>query len=96
MIKKKNSIELPLYNNLPTIDLHGEDRITTKILVKQFIDDNIKLKNSKIVIIHGIGTGILKKEVHLLLQKDKRVEKYYVNFFNIGCTIVDIKKDYLT
>ena len=77
--------------NLPSIDLHGENRDTSRILVKQFIDDNIKIGNHKISIIHGIGSGILKKEVHNLLKKDKRVEKYYVDFFNIGCTIVILK-----
>lgn len=91
-MRSKNTNELPLYNNLPTIDLHGEDRKTAEILVKQFITDNVKLKNNKIVIIHGIGTGILKKEVHSLLKKDKRVDKFYINFFNIGCTIVEIKE----
>lgn len=92
-MRRKNTDKLPLYNSLPTIDLHGEDRKTAEILVKQFITDNVKLKNNKVVIIHGIGTGILKKEVHSLLKKDKRVEKFYINFFNIGCTIVEIKQN---
>ena len=93
MSKKVTNINLALYIKLPTIDLHGEDRVTANILVKQFIDDNVKLKNSRVVIIHGIGSGILKKEVHSLLNRDKRVEKYYINFFNVGCTIVEIKVD---
>ena len=96
MSKKITNINLPLHSNLPTLDLHGEDRITAEILVKQFIDDNVKLKNPKLIIIHGIGTGILKKQVHSLLKKDKRVDKYYINFFNVGCTIVEIEEKYLT
>ena len=80
-----------LNNNLPSIDLHGETRDTARILVNEFISDNIKLGNHKVNIIHGIGTGILKKEVHDLLKKDKRIEKYYVDFFNTGSTIVVIK-----
>ena len=80
-----------LESNIPTIDLHGETREIARILVEEFINDNIKLGNHKLNIIHGIGTGILKKEVHDLLKKDKRVEKYYVDFFNVGCTTVIIK-----
>lgn len=82
-----------LNSNLPTLDLHGEDSKTTELLVKQFINDNIRIGNYKIMIIHGIGTGILKKKVHEILKKDKRIEKYYINFFNIGCTMVDIKEN---
>lgn len=82
-----------LNSNLPTLDLHGEDKKTTELLVKQFINDNIRIGNYKVMIIHGIGTGILKKKVHEILKKDKRIEKYYINFFNIGCTMVDIKEN---
>lgn len=84
----------PLLNsNIPTIDLHGEDRKSAEFLVKQFINDQIKLRTDKIIIIHGIGTGILKKQVHEVLKHDKRIEKYYIDFFNVGCTIVELKQN---
>lgn len=80
-----------LNNNLPFLDLHGENREVTRILVKQFISDNIKMGNYKICIIHGIGTGILKNEVRNILINDERVEKFYIDFFNVGTTIVELK-----
>lgn len=92
MKKKSNKSNIPLQSNIPTIDLHGEDRKTAELLVKQFLDDLCKLKYEKGLIIHGIGTGILKKQVQEVLKKDKRIEKYYVDFFNIGCTVVEFKK----
>lgn len=92
MKKKSNKSNIPLQSNIPTIDLHGEDRKTAELLVKQFLDDLCKLKYEKGLIIHGIGTGILKKQVQEVLKKDKRVEKYYIDFFNIGCTVVEFKK----
>ena len=85
-------VDYMLSSNIPTIDLHGETRDTARILVNEFINDNIKLKNYKINIIHGIGTGILKKEVHNMLKKDKRIEKYYIDFFTVGSTLVIIKE----
>lgn len=77
-------------DTLPSLDLHGEDKDSAIVLVKDFISDNIILNNKKIVIIHGKGTGILKKGVKEYLSKDKRVNKYYQDNFNDGITIVEL------
>ncbi len=81
-----------MFNNIPKLDLHGETRDTARILINEFISDNIKLGNYKVLIIHGIGTGIIKKETHNVLRKDARIKKFYIDFFNIGCTVVEIDK----
>lgn len=80
-----------LYQNLPTLDLHGEDRIGAIIKTKEFINDNKKLKNKLIVVIHGIGQGILKNEIHKYLKNDKNVLKYHLDTFNKGTTIIELK-----
>ncbi len=77
----------------PTIDLHGEYAFSAKVLTQEFIDDNIKLKNKKLCIIHGIGSGILKKTVHELLKNDRRIKSFKIDFMNPGCTIVEIKEE---
>ena len=79
-------------NNIPTLDLHGEYSFSAEILVKDFIGDNITLHNKKICIVHGIGEGIIKKTVHKVLKEDKRIKGYYIDFFNPGCTIVELKE----
>lgn len=79
-----------LFNNLPTIDLHGENRINAIIRLDEFINDNIKLKNKLIVVIHGIGEGILKNEIHKYLRKDKRIKEFKLNVFNKGLTIIEL------
>ena len=81
-----------MLNNIPQLDLHGETRDTARILVNEFISDNIKLGNYKVLIIHGIGSGIIRKEVHNVLRRDARIKKFYIDFFNVGCTIVEIDK----
>ena len=53
----------PFLANAPSIDLHGYDRESARIAVLDFINDNLKLKNEEIVIIHGIWKDILRKEV---------------------------------
>ncbi len=80
-----------LYDNLPTLDLHGIDREYAKILINDFVLDNSKLHNKKIVIIHGIGQGIIRKTTHEVLRKNKYVENYKLDNFNNGMTIVNIK-----
>ena len=39
----------------PKIDLHGYDRDSARLMVNDFISDNIILGNEIIVIIHGKG-----------------------------------------
>ena len=78
--------------NCPKLDLHGENRASTRVLLKEFINDNYILKNCRVVIVHGIGTGILKNEVHEILKDNKLVEDFHLSRYNIGCTIVYIKK----
>lgn len=88
----KTSLDDVFINSLPTLDLHGEIRDSARVLVKEFIDDNYLLKNEKIVIIHGIGTGALKDETYKILKRDKRVLEYHLNHYNAGCTLIYLKK----
>lgn len=74
------------------LDLHGEDRIGAKIKIEAFLNDNYKLKNYEIAIVHGQGKGILKKVVLDILRKDKRVLEYNIDMFNEGCTLVKLKE----
>ncbi len=80
----------PFLNILPTIDLHGYNRDMVKYVVTDFINDNIKMGNKKIVIVHGKGEGIVKDELHFILKNDKRVKRYYLDMFNIGETIIEL------
>jgi DNA mismatch repair protein MutS2 len=83
---------ITLYNELPTLDLHGLDREYASILIKEFIDDNFQLKKEKIIIIHGIGSGILRKTTGEVLKNNKKVENYKIDNFNTGMTIVTLRK----
>lgn len=83
---------IQLYKNLPTLDLHGMDREYSKILIKEFIEDNYKIKKNKLIIIHGNGLGIIKKVVQDVLKRNKLVETFYIDNFNTGETIVFLKE----
>ena len=78
-------------NRYPSIDLHGFDRDSARVAVNDFVDENVFLKNEMIVIIHGIGAGIVKREVHEALRINKNVISYKTDNFNSGCTVVKLK-----
>ena len=82
-----------ILSSYPKIDLHGMDREYAIYKVKEFINDCYKLNYEYIVIIHGIGTGILKNSVLNYLKTDKKVLEYKLDFMNPGCTIVRLKFD---
>lgn len=80
-------------DNLPTIDLHGFDRDYARVKINEFINDNRKMKNSIIVIVHGVGSGILKNETMNTLKKNKCVIDYKLFYNNVGMTLVKINID---
>ncbi len=79
-----------LTSKSPSLDLHGETLDFLPILVNDFINDNIKLKNRFIIVIHGYNSNVLKNELQNYLKKDKRVNKFYIDPFNIGQTIIEL------
>ena len=60
---------MSLYDHLPTLDLHGIDRDYARILINDFIADHYKIKTEQVVIVHGNGTGIIKKITQETLRK---------------------------
>ena len=81
-----------LYNNLPSLDLHGENSDYAKIAINDFINDQYKIKSEKIIIVHGIGTGVIRKTTQEVLRKNKLVKSYKIDFFNPGTTVVELHK----
>lgn len=75
----------------PKIDLHGCDRDSARMITNDFVSENVVLGNDTIIIIHGIGSGIVKREVHETLKNNKNVIEYKTDNFNSGCTIVKLK-----
>ena len=74
----------------PSIDLHGEDRVSATLRTKEFIEDSIRLRRKKIIIIHGKGTGVVKEAVFKELKSNKNVEDFHLNM-NLGSTTVILK-----
>ena len=83
--------EVIFVNSLPSIDLHGLDRDTARVKILEFINDNKLMKKEIICIVHGVGSGIIKDEVHSTLKRSRDVIEYKLFYSNTGCTIVKIR-----
>ena len=67
-----------ILSNTPKLDLHGFDRDYAKMLIEEFISDNYKMKNYQVLIVHGNGTGTLRKTTQETLRQNKYVEEYKI------------------
>ena len=79
-----------LYNSWPSLDLHGYDRETARVAIEDFIKDNLIMKNKYIVIIHGIGSGIIRSTTIDTIKNNKKVKNYKISNFNPGMTVVEL------
>ncbi len=81
-------------DHYPKLDLHGETTETARVLIQDFIRDNIKLKQKIIVIVHGVGSGAIRQATRDTLRKNKNVLDYKTFYYNNGCTVVELKIDF--
>ena len=81
----------PFLYNVPKLDIHGYDRNSATAMIDNFIDNNLRIDNKKLLIVHGKGEGILKQATFEYLKKDKRVLEFKIDNFNDGQTIVILK-----
>jgi len=78
----------------PEIDLRGltlEDAVYT---AEKFIDNAVISGLSQIVIIHGKGTGVLRRGMHDMLKNNKHIKNYRLGQYGEGedgVTMVELK-----
>ncbi|MCK4576256.1 endonuclease MutS2 [candidate division WOR-3 bacterium] len=77
------------------INIRGLFVEEAEIRVTKFIDDAVLSGVLTIYIIHGKGSGVLRKAIGTLLKKDKRIDEYRLGYWNeggSGVTIANLKK----
>ncbi len=82
---------MKLYSHLPSLDLHGMDRYYAEMMILEFISDQQKMKNKEFILIHGIGSGVLRRKTQEVLAHHREVKSFKIDNFNPGCTIVKLK-----
>lgn len=94
-IKKTEVYSTFLTNNRGLrLDIRGYKPEEAEMEVIKFIDDNYSDGAGQIEILHGKGTGVLKKTVHDILKRHEFVKNYSFAKIEVGgdgVTIVDLK-----
>ena len=75
----------------PEINVHGFTCEEALNLIDKYIDDAILAGLNQIKIVHGKGTGALRKSVHNYLKKNTSIKSFRLGNFgegDIGVTIV--------
>lgn len=87
----------PQYRSLlesQRLDIRGDKPEEAEFKVIKFLDDAYSSNLDKAEILHGKGTGALKKTVHEILKRHENVTDFYfakIEFGGDGITIVEFK-----
>ena len=76
------------------IDLRGMDSLEAVMAAERYIDSAVMGKLNTVTIIHGKGTGALRKAVQDMLKRNKSVKSFRLGNFGegeAGVTIVELK-----
>ena len=76
------------------VDLRGMDSVEAICAMQLFLDSAMRANLSPVRIIHGKGTGVLRKAVHQELKKNKYVKSYRLGVYGEGedgVTIVEFR-----
>ena len=76
------------------LDIRGRKPEEADFEILKFIDDSYMTGKERVEILHGKGTGALKKTVKEILDKHDKVKNHYfapIEFGGEGITIVELK-----
>ena len=68
----------------PELDLRGMDALEAAAVLTNFLDNAFMANLQQVRIIHGKGTGVLRKTVHEELKHNKHVKKYRLGVYGEG------------
>ena len=106
LLKSKNKPEVsrfPSHRNVPSrmdvrpeteVDVRGETAFDAINIVDKAIDNAVLAGVGKMTIIHGKGTGVLRREINQYLKSNKAVKTHRLGVFGEGedgVTIVELK-----
>jgi DNA mismatch repair protein MutS2 len=78
------------------IDIRGMTFDEAEPIIERFLDDSANAGMESVSIIHGKGTGALRKKVQVYLDQNPRVEAHRLGYWNegsSGVTVVTLKKE---
>ncbi len=97
LVRKKKSINTEMVDKgsrfTPNIDIRGYLVKDAEWFLQDFLDKALLNNASHLKVIHGVGSGVLKKLLHKMLKEYKDVRKVYhpeIEFGGEGVTLVDM------
>ena len=92
--RAKREVKLNMRSTSSSVDLRGMDGQEAEYTVDKYLDDAYLAGLSEVSIIHGKGTGILRKVINDLLKSHPHVKTYRLGEYGEGgngVTIVQLK-----
>ena len=76
------------------LDIRGMETLEAESVVESYLDSAVMARLETVTIIHGKGTGALRKAVHALLKRNKSVRSFRLGAFGegeAGVTVVELR-----
>lgn len=76
------------------LDIRGYETLEAESVVENYIDSAVMAKLGTVTIIHGKGTGALRKAVHEMLKRNRAVKSFRLGRYGegeAGVTVVELK-----
>ncbi|GLC28701.1 endonuclease MutS2 [Clostridium omnivorum] len=91
---KKRELKLRVASVASSVDLRGMDSEEAIYTVDKYLDDAYLAGLGEVTIVHGKGTGILRKAINDMLKKHPHVKNYRLGEYGeggSGVTVVELK-----
>ncbi|MEG1481664.1 endonuclease MutS2 [Clostridium sp.] len=92
--KKKREVKLNLSNVETRVDLRGLDSEEACFRTDKYLDDAYMANLAEVTVVHGKGTGVLRKAISDMLKRHPHVKSYRLGVYGEGgdgVTIVTLK-----
>ncbi|SFU28237.1 DNA mismatch repair protein MutS2 [Clostridium sp. DSM 8431] len=92
--KKKREVSLNLKSVESRVDLRGLDAEEACYRADMYLDDAYRANLGEVTIVHGKGTGVLRKAINEMLKKHPHVKSYRLGAYGEGgdgVTMVELK-----
>ncbi len=76
------------------LDIRGMESLEAESVVENFLSAAVMGRLETVTIIHGKGTGVLRKAVHEILRRNKAVKSFRLGVYGegeAGVTVVTMK-----
>jgi len=78
----------------PEIDLRGMDSMEAIYNTDKYLDEAYVAGLKEVILIHGKGTGVLRKSINDMLKRHPQVKRYRLGEYGeggTGVTVVELK-----